>query len=167
MTEGEHAAMTRDKVKCGVITVSDSRTEETDESGDLIRSMLLAAGHTVNVRRTVRNDVKDIDSALREELESNRVEVVVITGGTGVSSKDVTIEAVEPFLEKRLDGFGELFRSMSYEKMGVRAMLSRAVAGVSDGKVVFCLPGSIDAARLAMERLIVPGLGHLVHEASK
>jgi molybdenum cofactor biosynthesis protein B len=153
----EHAPTS---VKCGVITVSDSRRSETDESGRLVRDLLLKAGHSVLFYALVRDEAKSILDAV--EQASWTCEAIVTNGGTGVATRDVTIPALQPTFERILPGFGELFRSLSYATIGSAAMLSSAVAGVYHGRIVFCLPGSPDACRLAMEKLILPELGHAV-----
>ena len=149
-------------VRCFVLTISDSRTEATDTSGDTIVEALRGAGHEVAGRRIVRDDpdvVRDVVVS-----EAPRVDVVITTGGTGVTARDSTYEAIAGILDKRLDGFGELFRMLSYAEIGSAAMLSRACAGSVGRTAVFSLPGSQHAVRLAMEKLIVPEIGHVVRE---
>jgi len=153
----EHAPTS---VKCGVITISDSRTPETDESGKIIRDLFQRAGHTVLFSVVVKDESKPILDAV--EQASWTCEAIVTNGGTGLAKRDVTIPALLPTFERTLPGFGELFRFLSYEKIGGAAMLSGATAGVYHGRLVFCLPGSPDACRLAMEKLILPELGHAV-----
>jgi molybdenum cofactor biosynthesis protein B len=153
----EHAPTT---VKCGVITVSDSRTPETDESGKLIRDLLQRTGHSVLFYVVVKDESKLIADAV--EQASWTCEAIVTNGGTGIGKRDVTIPTLLPTFERTLPGFGELFRFLSFEKIGGAAMLSGAVAGVYHGRLVFCLPGSPDACRLAIEKLILPELGHAV-----
>ena len=153
----EHAPAS---VKCGVITISDSRTSVTDESGKLVRDLLLRAGHSVLFYVVVKDEAKPILDAV--EQASWTCEAIVTNGGTGLAKRDVTIPTLLPAFEKVLPGFGELFRSLSYEAIGSAAMLSGAVAGVYHGRLVFCLPGSPDACRLAVEKLILPELGHAV-----
>ncbi len=153
----EHAPTT---VKCGVITVSDSRTPETDESGKLIRDLLQRTGHSVLFYVVVKDESKLIADAV--EQASWTCEAIVTNGGTGIGKRDVTIPTLLPTFERTLPGFGELFRFLSYEKIGGAAMLSGALAGVYHGRLVFCLPGSPDACRLAIEKLILPELGHAV-----
>ena len=153
----EHAPTS---VKCGVITISDSRTPETDESGKIIRDLFQRAGHTVLFSVVVKDESKPILDAV--EQASWTCEVIVTNGGTGLAKRDVTIPALLPTFERTLPGFGELFRLLSYEKIGSAGMLSGATAGVYHGRLVFCLPGSPDACRLAMEKLILPELGHAV-----
>jgi molybdenum cofactor biosynthesis protein B len=144
------------------VTVSDSKTEATDRGGPAIRAALDAAGHRVAWSRVVRDEVLEIRSALEAALQDGSVQAVILTGGTGVARRDVTVEAVRPVLEKELPGFGELFRLLSFREIGSSAMLSRALAGVARAKPVFALPGSPAAVRLAMEELVVKELGHLV-----
>lgn len=147
-------------VKCGIVTSSDSRTEATDDSGKLIRELLLKAGHKVLFYAIVKDEAKAIADAV--EQASWTCDAIVTNGGTGLAPRDVTIAALLPLFEKTLPGFGELFRSLSYQAIGSSAMMSGAVAGVYHGRIVFCLPGSPDACRLALEKLIVPELGHAV-----
>ena len=152
-------------VRCYVLTISDTRTAATDTSGDAIVALLEAGGHEL----TGRQIVKDDPEAVRQVILSQQTaaEVIITTGGTGITSRDSTIEAVDGLLEKRLDGFGELFRMLSYQQIGAAAMMSRALAGLAAGHVVVALPGSENAVRLAMEKLVLPELGHLVEQASK
>jgi molybdenum cofactor biosynthesis protein B len=149
-------------VKCAVITISDTRTEATDTSGGAIVELLTAAGHDV-VRRKL---VKDDPTAVRNVVMSARTaaDVVITTGGTGITARDSTYESIAALLDKRLDGFGELFRMLSYEEIGAAAMLSRAAAGTIGTTAVFALPGSENAVRLAMTKLILPEIGHVVRE---
>ena len=159
---GEHRAYAPDSVGCAVFTVSDSRTPETDSSGDLICQSLLAARHRALARAIVRDDVEAIREAVAGALQRDDVEAVIVTGGTGVSPRDVTPEAVEPLLDKVLAGFGELFRALSFEEIGAAAQLSRALAGTAGGTVVYVLPGSRAAVRLGLDKLILPELAHVV-----
>jgi len=144
------------------VTVSDTRTLETDVSGLRAAELLAAAGHTVRDRRIVRDERAAIAAAVREGIADPEVDAVVLSGGTGLAPRDVTYETVLGLLEKPIDGFGELFRMLSYEQIGAAAMLSRAVAGVTGTTVVFALPGSSKAVELGIERLIGPELGHLI-----
>ncbi|HEY5605905.1 MAG TPA: molybdenum cofactor biosynthesis protein B [Thermoplasmata archaeon] len=157
---GKHKEHAPASVKCGVVTISDSRTPDTDDSGKLIRDMLLRAGHSVLFYVVVKDEPKPILDAV--EQASWTCDTVVTNGGTGLARRDVTIPTLLPTFEKALPGFGELFRSMSYQEIGTAAMLSGATAGVYHGRLIFCLPGSPDACRLAMEKLILPELAHAV-----
>jgi molybdenum cofactor biosynthesis protein B len=150
-----------------VITVSDTRTLADDSGGALVCELLEAAGHEVALREIVKDEREAIRAALARALASADCAAVVLTGGTGISPRDVTPEAVEPLLERALPGFGELFRQLSFAEIGAAAMLSRALAGLARGKPVFALPGSRAAVRLALDRLILPELGHLAGEAGK
>ena len=150
-----------------MITVSDSRTLADDSGGALVCELLSAAGHRVVQREIVKDDPTAIRAALGRGLASPECAAVVLTGGTGVAKRDVTPEAVAPLLERPLPGFGELFRQLSFAEIGAAAMLSRALGGMAQGKPVFALPGSRAAIQLALERLILPELGHLVGEAGK
>ncbi len=147
-----------------VLTISDTRTLETDTSGRAIADLLVGAGHVVVDRRIVTDDPVAIRSAFVAELEGDRADVIVSTGGTGIAPRDHTYEVVGALLDKRLDGFGELFRMLSYQEVGPAAMLSRATAGVARGKLLIALPGSEAAVRLAMTKLVLPELGHLLGE---
>lgn len=158
---GSAAALT---AACAVLTVSDTRTEESDLGGRGIVAALEAAGHRVVARAIVRDEPTAIESRLREWLRAGRAEVVITTGGTGIALRDTTVEVVERLLDKRLDGFGELFRMLSYREVGAAAMLSRAVAGLAGRVALFALPGSPDAVRLAMAELVLPELPHLLGE---
>jgi molybdenum cofactor biosynthesis protein B len=149
------------------ITVSDTRTAKDDVSGRTLADLALGAGHRVEFSRIVLDDVAAIRRAAREALSLDVVDVVVLTGGTGFSPRDVTLDAVEPLLETRIDGFGELFRMLSWQQVGSAAMLSRAAAGLAAGRAVFLLPGSTKAVVLAMETLILPEAGHLLSQARR
>jgi molybdenum cofactor biosynthesis protein B len=163
----EHRQKAPKSVAVAVITVSDTRTESDDRSGRAIMDILTEAGHRIVRRVIVKDDLKDIQKALRELIEDGAVQAVVMNGGTGIARRDVTLESVIPFQEKSMPGFGELFRMLSYQEIGGAAMLSRAAAFVTEGKIVFCIPGSEKAVRLATERLIAPELGHAVWEAQR
>lgn len=152
---------------CAVLTVSDSRTPATDGGGSAIVELLEAAGHRIVARDIVRDEALEIGRRLGEWIRDDEIELVLTTGGTGVSSRDGTVEVVERYLDKKLEGFGELFRMLSFEQVGAAAMLSRATAGLAHGTLIFALPGSPAAVRLAMERLIVPELPHLLFERSR
>ena len=147
--------------------MSDTRTLADDSGGGLVCDLLQGAGHHVALREIVKDAVGAIRAALERGLASPDCAVVVLTGGTGIAPRDVTPEAVAPLLERTLPGFGELFRQLSFTEIGSAAMLSRALGGMARGKPVFALPGSRAAIRLALERLILPELGHLVGEAGK
>lgn len=142
--------------------MSDTRTLETDTSGLRAAELLTAAGHAVHDRRIVRDERDAIAAAVREGIADPEIDAVILSGGTGLAPRDVTYETVLALLEKPIDGFGELFRMLSYEQIGAAAMLSRAVAGVTGTTAVFALPGSSKAVELGIERLIGPELGHLV-----
>ncbi|MGQ9462867.1 MAG: MogA/MoaB family molybdenum cofactor biosynthesis protein [Candidatus Fervidibacter sp.] len=160
-THHKHAETVK-SVRCAVLTISDTRTKETDTSGSLIRDLIEAEGHSLKRYQIVPDDVWQVRKAIVDWLTDDEVDVVITTGSTGVSPRDVATEAVEPLLDKKLDGFGELFRALSYNEIGSTAIMSRAFAGVANGKVVFCLPGSPNACQLALQKLILPELRHLV-----
>jgi molybdenum cofactor biosynthesis protein B len=167
MSHIEHKAQAPRAVGCFVITISDTRTEETDVSGRTIADLLSAAGHRVVGRTIVKDDPDILRGTIERQLASPDVQAIITTGGTGITSRDSTYEVVNAALHKRLDGFGELFRMLSYEQIGSAAMMSRACAGLAAGRILVALPGSEAAVRLAMERLLIPELGHLVREASR
>ncbi len=147
---------------CAIVTVSDTRTKETDTGGQLIASRLEAAGHRILSYAILKDEPRNIAELVRTNANDAECHAVLLSGGTGIASRDTTVEAVEHLLEKRLDGFGELFRMLSYDQVGAAAMLSRAVAGVVNKTAVFLMPGSPKAVELAMDKLIVPELGHVV-----
>jgi molybdopterin adenylyltransferase len=157
----EHHHHGRKGLKVGVLTASDTRGAETDESGRVIRDLLTAAGHRVEYYEVLPDDPGRIREALLENLQN--LDAVIVNGGTGIAARDSTIEAVRSLLDKELEGFGELFRYLSYQQIGSAAFLSRALAGIARGKIVASLPGSPDACRLAMEKLLVPELSHMAH----
>ena len=160
------------KVNFAVFICSTSRYQamqkgeaSTDVSGDTIETLLKADGHTVLFRRVVSDDKSMIEHAVKSVLDNAGIEAAVFCGGTGITHTDITIETVSPFFEKTLPGFGEFFRRLSYDKMGSGAITTRAAAGVAGGKVLFCIPGSPDAAKTAVELLISPEAGHIVKHA--
>jgi len=163
----EHMKRAREHVSCAVLTISDSRTEETDKSGLLIIDALEVVGHGVVEYLIVPDSVDEIGKTLDDLLAREDIEAIIMNGGTGITQRDITPEVVSGILEKRLDGFGELFRMLSYQEIGPAAMMSRALGGVSRGKVLLCLPGSKNAVRMAMEKIIVPQIGHMVLEVNK
>ena len=167
MGTDEHKGKAPKSVGFGVVTVSDTRTEKDDLSGMAIIEIMKNAGHKFVRKIIVKDEVEHIQTALREMLEDKETSAVVLNGGTGVSKRDVTLEAALDFEEKALPGFGELFRMLSFEEVGGAAMMSRATAFVTEGKVVFCLPGSERAVRLAMTRLVAPEVAHMVWEANR
>lgn len=152
-------------MRCFVLTISDTRTAENDPSGDAIAEMLSGAGHEVTGRTLVPDDPAAVRGAI--VLATLHADAILATGGTGITARDSTYEAIAALLEKRLDGFGELFRMLSYEEIGAAAMLSRACAGTIGTTVVFSLPGSTKAVRLALHKLIVPELPHIVGELKR
>ena len=163
----EHKAIAPRSIGCWVLTVSDTKAPETDTSGQLIRKLLLDAGHRVVGSTIVRDEPKDVQSVIREACANDAVRAIIVTGGTGITSRDSTYEAIEALLDKRLPGFGELFRMLSYQEVGAAAMLSRAQLGVHARRIVVSLPGSPNACRLALEKLVIPELSHLIREVSR
>ncbi|HDR3890054.1 molybdenum cofactor biosynthesis protein [Bacillus mycoides] len=165
MSVTEHKKQAPKEVRCKIVTISDTRTEETDKSGQLLHALLIEAGHKVNSYEIVKDDKESIQQAVLAGYHREDVDVVLTNGGTGITKRDVTIEAVSVLLDKEIVGFGELFRMISYlEDIGSSAMLSRAIGGTIGRKVVFSMPGSSGAVRLAMNKLILPELGHITFE---
>lgn len=150
-------------IRCGIITISDTRTPETDSSGNTIRAQLEATGNSVARYAIVKDEPEQIVATVREFAAAG-CQVIITNGGTGIAKRDSTFEAIDSLLEKRLPGFGEIFRMLSYQDIGAAAMLSRATAGTFQDSLIFCLPGSTGAVRLALEKLILPQLAHLVWE---
>ena len=163
----KHRESAPDSVRVALLTISDTRTPETDTGGDVAEELLVGAGQEVVERRIVRDEASGIRNSLVDLLARPEVDAVVTTGGTGISARDTTYEVVERMLEKRLDGFGEIFRMLSYEEIGPAAIMSRALAGSVGGKFLASLPGSRNAVRLAVEKLLVPELAHIVFELRK
>jgi molybdenum cofactor biosynthesis protein B len=163
MATHEHHAKAKRRVRCAVVTASDTRTPETDTSGQRIRTLLEEAGHAVVGYELVPDDPDRIGAHLAALVARDEVDAVIVNGGTGLAPRDTTYEAVSSMLEKRLDGFGELFRMLSYAEVGAAAMLSRAACGVVRGKIVASLPGAPAAVELALRKLLLPELGHMVH----
>jgi molybdopterin adenylyltransferase len=165
MSVEDHRRTAPATVRCAVLTISDTRTASTDASGDAIAHALANAGHSVVSRQIVQDDPGAVRDCVRGAASD--VAVIVTTGGTGITSRDSTYEAIVALLDKRLDGFGELFRMLSYEQIGSAAMLSRACAGTIGSTAVFALPGAKRAVELAMEKLILPEIGHIARELKR
>ncbi len=166
-THHEHIHHAPRSIGCMVITCSDTRTPETDTSGQLIQKLLKEQGHSIAAYHLVKDEPAQITARITEGIANESVQAIIVNGGTGISRRDSTFEAVDAMLEKRLDGFGEVFRYLTYQEIGSPAIMSRATAGIIKGRVLFSTPGSENAVRLAMEKLILPELGHLVKELSK
>jgi molybdenum cofactor biosynthesis protein B len=167
MSVAEHKAEAPQSVRCFIVTVSDTRTVETDAGGRMIAELLTAAGHVVTGRTIVKDDPELVHTTIERHLADHGVQAIITTGGTGITSRDSTYEAISTLLEKKLDGFGELFRMNSYQDIGPAAMMTRACAGLVAGRIIIALPGSPGAIRLALEKLVIPELGHLAHQAAK
>jgi molybdenum cofactor biosynthesis protein B len=163
----EHRQQSPDSARVAVLTMSDTRDRDEDRSGQLIREMLGWRGFDVAGYEIVPDEPNRIQEQLAAWADDPEVDAIITNGGTGISSRDSTYEVVAAMLDKRLDGFGELFRMLSWQEIGAAAMLSRAVAGSIGSTALFCLPGSSNAVRLAMEKLIGPELGHVIHELRK
>ena len=162
-----HREAAPEHVRLAVLTISDTRTPENDTGGDTIEELMRGAGHEIVERRIVKDDAARIRTELVNLLARPDVDAIITTGGTGISARDTTYEVVDRMLEKKLDGFGEIFRMLSYEEIGAAAILSRAVAGTVGTKLVACLPGSRNAVRLAVEKLLVPEIAHVIFELRK
>ena len=162
-----HRESAPEHVRLAVLTISDTRTPENDTGGDTIEELMRGAGHEIVARGIVRDDAARIRTELVNLLARPDVDAIITTGGTGISARDTTYEVVDRMLEKKLDGFGEIFRVLSYEEIGAAAILSRAVAGTVGAKLVACLPGSRNAVRLAVEKLLVPEIAHVIFELRK
>ena len=167
MSSLEHKALAPISVPCFVLTVSDTRTDANDTGGQAVRELLERAGHSISGHAIVKDEPSQVTAIVRRQLADQATQVIITTGGTGITSRDGTYEAVDGLLEKRLHGFGELFRMLSFQEIKSAAMMSRATAGTARGKVIFVLPGSENAVRLAMTRLIIPELAHVVQQVSK
>jgi len=167
MSHLEHRAASPAHIRCYVLTISDTRTEEDDTGGQLLRNLLVQDGHEVIGHAIVRDEAASVRAAIERQLDIKEVQAVITTGGTGISRRDGTYEVVSGLIEKRIDGFGELFRTLSFNEIGPSAMLSRACAGVAKGSILISLPGSQNAVRLGMTRLVLPELGHLVREVNR
>jgi len=164
-----HKHMSPKSVGISIVTCSTSKFAQTragqkadDKSGSIIEQLVVNAGHNVKGRFLISDSKQMIQKHVRSVLASHDIDALIITGGTGLSTRDITIESVSPFLQKSIPGFGELFRKISFDKIGSAAMLSRALAGSSNGKVIFCLPGSPDAVETAMTQLVLPEIGHML-----
>jgi molybdenum cofactor biosynthesis protein B len=167
MSAEHHKKHAPKRVRVFVVTVSDTRTPETDTSGARAKAMIEAAGHEVAGYRVLKDEPAEVAALVRQIVKDRAADAIVTSGGTGVSTRDNTYEAVSGLLDKRLDGFGELFRMLSYAQIGSAAMLSRATAGLCGAVAVFATPGSTKAVELALEKLILPELGHLQFEAHR
>jgi molybdenum cofactor biosynthesis protein B len=163
----EHRAAAPERVGCAIVTVSDTRTPETDKSGALMRERLEAAGHLIVGYTIVKDEPPQIVGTLERFASQPDCQAILFNGGTGIAQRDTTFDVIAGRLEKTLVGFGELFRMLSYEQIGAAAMLSRATAGVYRGRLVFSTPGSSNAVALAMDKLIAGELAHLVYEVTK
>ncbi len=163
----KHRESAPETVRVAILTISDTRTPETDTGGDTAEEVLTGVGHEVVHRGIVKDEASRIRTELVDLLARSDVDAIVTTGGTGISARDTTYEVVERMIEKRLDGFGEIFRMLSYEEIGAAAILSRSVAGAVGTKLVACLPGSRNGVRLAVEKLLAPEIAHVVFELKK
>lgn len=163
----EHKKHTIKNVNCAVVTVSSTRTKETDESGKFILGELEKKNHNVVFYDVIRDDKKVIRDTVTELVNNENVQAIISNGGTGIGKKDLTIDTVEKLLDKKLEGFGEIFRYLSYKEIGSASIMSRAIAGVIKDRIIICLPGSLGAVKLAMEEIVISELGHMIWEVNR
>jgi molybdenum cofactor biosynthesis protein B len=163
----QHREAAPSSVACAVVTVSDTRTLDNDGSGAKIVELLAGAGHRVADRRIVKDEPAQVEAAVRELAADPQVDAILLTGGTGIAARDQTPDAIRGLLTRELPGYGEIFRVLSFQEIGAAAMLSRALGGVIDQTIVLLMPGSTAAVRLAMEKLILPEIAHLVEHARR
>ncbi len=162
-----HKHLYEGKIGFAIIVTSDTRNFENDESGSIMKRLIEEYGYIVAYYDIVKNDKEKIKEKLEETLKNENVNVIIFSGGTGISKRDVTVDAVKPLLEKELPGFGEIFRWLSYKEIGSAAIMSRASAGIKNGKAIFCLPGSKNAVELAMKEIILREAAHIMGEVNK
>ncbi len=167
MTLVPHPEKERQPVNCAVITVSDTRTPQTDHSGQVIQELLQLAGHGITFYQIIPDEPSQIITLLTDLAAREDIDVMIFNGGTGIAPRDTTYDALAQHLEKTLPGFGELFRWLSYQEIGSRAIASRAISGVYHQKLIFALPGATHGVRLALEKLIIPELIHLTKQIKK
>jgi len=167
MSHKEHKEKAEKSAGCAVLTISDSRSKETDDSGKIIMDMLKGNNHRVILYDIVKDEKDEITGFVNEALSRSDIDAVITNGGTGMSKRDITVEAISGMIEKKIPGFGELFRYLSYKEIGSAAMMSGASAGVCRGKVIISLPGSKNAVKLAMAELVLPEIGHIVWELKR
>jgi molybdenum cofactor biosynthesis protein B len=168
MAYADHQSSAKDiSARCAVITLSDTRTRETDTSGQTIQQLLIAAGHSVAAYHLVKDDPAELIPLLKQLLTDDNIDAILTNGGTGISRRDQTIDVIEKAIDQPLPGFGELFRMLSYQQIGAGALLSRAAGGIARGKPLFAMPGSTKAVELAMTKLILPEIRHLLFELRK
>lgn len=163
----KHREAAPEHVRVAILTISDTRTPENDTGGDVIQELMEGAGHEVTGRSIVKDEPSSIRTTLVDFLANSGVDAIITTGGTGIAARDTTYEVVDRMIEKKLDGFGEIFRMLSYEEIGAAAVLSRAVAGAVGTKFIASLPGSRNGVRLAVEKLLAPEISHIVFELKK
>ena len=163
----EHKQNGQTPLKVMVLTISDTRNEETDKSGQLMMDLLQNENHVMIAYKIVKDEKGLIEAALVEGCQDPGIDVILTNGGTGLAGRDVTIEVIQGIIEKEIPGYGELFRMLSYEEIGAASMLSRAIAGIAKGTLIFATPGSSGAVKLAMEKLILPEMTHIIREIQK
>ena len=167
MGANEHKKHSIKNINFAIVTISDTRTKQNDLSGILIQEILKNNGHNINHYEIIKDDKKEIMSKAKNILSIDDIQAIIFTGGTGISSRDITIEAIKPLMQKELPGFGEIFRMLSMDEIGSAAIMSRAIGGIADDKIIFCIPGSKGAVKLAMEQLILKECGHILWEINR
>ena len=163
----EHKKHSIKNINFAIVTISDTRTKQNDLSGILIQEILKNNGHNINHYEIIKDDKKEIMSKAKNILSIDDIQAIIFTGGTGISSRDITIESIKPLIQKELPGFGEIFRMLSMDEIGSAAIMSRAIGGIADDKIIFCIPGSKGAVKLAMEQLILKECGHMLWEINR
>lgn len=165
----EHNLNVEISANFAVLTTSDSRNKETDISGKMANELIkrVSVGHKILDYRIIENDSTLLKTTIKKILENQKINVIITIGGTGIGKRDVTVQTINEILDRKIEGFGELFRHLSYQEIGEAAMISRATAGTINGKLIFCLPGSKNAVKLALQKLVLPALGHMLTEANR
>lgn len=163
----EHKQNVLENIYIMVLTISDTRDEQTDKSGQLMMELIQSHHFKVQKYKIVKDERKEILSEVMDGIHQSKIDVILTNGGTGLSNRDVTLDVIEQVIDRQIPGFGELFRMLSYEEIGSAAILSRAIGGIAKGTVIFSMPGSSGAVRLAMEKLILPELSHIMKEIRK
>ena len=167
MGHHEHEKLAQKKLSVAIMTFSDTRDESSDKSGKILIEGIKQAGHKVILYSVMKENPEEMKAALQEWLENKELDVIITNGGTGLTARDGTVEVARELFDKELDGFGEIFRLISYQQIGAAAILSRATAGAASGKILACLPGSSKAVKLALDRILIPQLPHMVWEANR
>jgi len=163
----EHKKHSIKNINFAVVTISDTRTKQNDHSGIFIQEILKNQGHNILDYDIIKDEKKEITSKAKNLLLIEDIQSIIFTGGTGISSRDITIDAIKPLIKKELPGFGEIFRMLSMDEIGSAAIMSRAICGIAEDKIIFCIPGSKGAVKLAIEQLILKECGHMLWEINR